>query len=408
MNTTEFQDIVFELQKYHGVFTGFWNLGKPQETDAISTAAIKFDAKGKGIEFLINPVFWNACSRTKKSFVICHECLHVMLNHGIRTINVPVEHRSILNVAEDISINHMLVKSFGFNRNDIEGWEDLCWIDTVFPDKAKEILPDMHFEYYYNLLKNDPDRKITCTLVDSHDFFNDLPKEVQDQLESMMDHLSSEELQALRDSCDDKSVDYPMPGILAGNLTVRISAKKVKTKRKWETVIKRWSSYRYRQSVKDSEQWARINRRFALLNRDFFIPTEMESDAKSHIKNKIELCFFLDTSGSCSHLAERFWRAADSLSKDKFKIHLYCFDTKVYKTDIKARKLYGFGGTTFTCIDRCINAMPKHPAAIFIITDGYGNNVRPVKPKKWHWFLTSSHTECIPKACNVFKLSEYE
>lgn len=130
------------------------------------------------------------------------------------------------------------------------------------------------------------------------------------------------------------------------------------------------------------------------------------------IKNKIKVAFFLDTSGSCIGLAERFFQAAHSLPHDKFEVDLYCFDTQVYKTTLESQKVYGGGGTSFTIIeDECQRIKSEkgaYPEAVFIITDGYGDNVVPEIPEKWYLFMTSNYTDCFPDTCKVYDLSDFE
>lgn len=51
----------------------------------------------------------------------------------------------------------------------------------------------------------------------------------------------------------------------------------------------------------------------------------------------------------------------------------------------------------------------RYPEAVFVITDGYGNRVKPARPEKWYWFLTPGGSRyCIPKECNIYNLQDYE
>ena len=50
----------------------------------------------------------------------------------------------------------------------------------------------------------------------------------------------------------------------------------------------------------------------------------------------------------------------------------------------------------------------KYPDAVFVITDGYGDPVKPEFCKKWYWFLSHNYRACIPKECNVYDLKNYE
>ncbi len=150
------------------------------------------------------------------------------------------------------------------------------------------------------------------------------------------------------------------------------------------------------------------------MKNNFFLPTEMEYEG--YEKDRIEVLFFQDTSGSCAHLAKRFFQAAASLPKERFDVRLCCFDTKVYETSLETRQLYGFGGTSFSVLEYWIqNAIASkklkgYPKAIFVITDGYGDMVYPQagKEKNWHWFLSNHYTRCIPAACNIYMLKDFE
>ena len=129
-------------------------------------------------------------------------------------------------------------------------------------------------------------------------------------------------------------------------------------------------------------------------------------------KNKIDVFFFLDTSGSCIGLKNRFFSAAKSLDKNKFNIRLFCFDTKVVETTLESNKVYGGSGTYFSILPKYINEVTKnkkYPEAIFVISDGYGDNLNLEEKfkKRWYWFLTTSYTKCI-EGCNIYKLSDFE
>jgi predicted metal-dependent peptidase len=46
---------------------------------------------------------------------------------------------------------------------------------------------------------------------------------------------------------------------------------------------------------------------------------------------------------------------------------------------------------------------------VFVITDGYGDNVNCAHPKKWYWFLTPNGSRRnISEKSNVFELKDYE
>ena len=204
-------------------------------------------------------------------------------------------------------------------------------------------------------------------------------------------------------------------GTMAGNMVKQLNIKKVIKKKKWEAVIKKWSNKYLKDELKDVEQWAMTARRFNELPTSMFLPSEVQMEAKSEEKCRIKVWFFQDTSGSCSHLVKRFFKAALSLPPERFDVKMHCFDTKVYETDLKSQKLYGFGGTTFSCIESYIQGEikagkvkgNKYPEAVFVITDGFGDNVVPQKPEKWFWFIDGD-PYLIPKKSSHFLLKDFE
>ena len=399
-----------------------WSIGKPQEDLNIQTACITFDKVGGQIGFKINPNFWKSLTDVQKEFVISHEYLHVILYHGLRTINLKSKEEHMLaNIAMDIVVNHLLVNRFSFNRSEIDPESKYCWIDTVFKN-LKDVLDNKSFEYYFLLLKNNKNdldsalandhNDLDSMLVDDHsDLENFASQEFSDILS---ENLSKEDIESIKDIVSKemeslKESDCKSAGVNPGNLFKQILVGYVKKKSKWETVIKKWANAQIKD--KDIEQWSKPNRRLAMMSSNFLLPSDAETDY--YEKEKINVWFFQDTSGSCINLAERFFKAAKSLPEDKFNIRLFCFDTQIYETSLASGKLYGFGGTAFHIIENYIQSEIKktnckYPKAVFVITDGYGTSVNPAKPERWYWFLSTSYKNCIPEKCNTFSLSNFE
>jgi predicted metal-dependent peptidase len=377
--------------------------------------------------------------------VICHEALHIILNHGIRISDAGVN-RVACNSALDVVVNHTLVRNFGFDRAAIINEENLCWTDTVF--KHRNPLPpdDEMFEFYYNLFekvygpgggRGDGKGKGDNSMgghsdgqgtVDDHSFMS--PGEGEEEsddwdkvIDKLNEGISDEEKEALKgivnkhfqnEGNPSKSKNSPA-GTGTGGIWTFAGKQKVKKKKKWETVIKKWSKKYLKSEYKEIEQWARLNRRMTMLPRDMFLPSEMEIDDQFEEEQKIKVYFFLDTSGSCWGLKDRFFNAALSLPTDRFDVRLFCFDTQVQETTLESRKVYGGGGTAFDIIEKHVQKEKrneekgKYPEAVFVITDGYGTPVKPEQSNKWYWFLTSGGSKSyIPKDSNVFNLGDYE
>lgn len=437
--TEEFNEISRNLDNFHSIFYQIWEMGQPRLTFEIGTAAVVFNRKGHRIDFLFNPIYWKSIDTYTKEFVICHECLHVILNHGIRSKDIRGNRylQKLANHAFDIVVNHMLVDKFNFNRKSINEQEKLCWIDTVFDKDHKNVEKNRAFEYYFGLLKqktiedlksgkikmvfedgSSGDMQGEC--IDMHDFFDSLDNEsikneIEEHINNNLNDLDKNNfIDKLKETGEGSKVLEKTSGNEAGSLAANILFKmniheKVKKKSKWETVIKRWSM-KFLKEDQDVEQWTRLNRRISGLSTNLLLPSE--NDDQHIIQDKIEVWFFQDVSGSCVSLKDRFFRAARSLPEDKFMVRMFCFDTEVHEVDLKKGELKGGGGTSFSILENYVQKQVisgvKHPEAIFVITDGVGNKISPKFPKKWYWFLSINHRDCIPKECNIHMLKNFE
>jgi predicted metal-dependent peptidase len=401
----EWLEISRSLEEHHAIFYKIWQMGKPHFTNRVNTAAVQFDKEGEFVVFLFNEDFWNSLDFYNKLFVICHESLHLILNHGKRTkdsVNMLA-----CNQCLDVVVNHLLVEKFGFKRESILNWESYCWVDTVFAEKV-QLSNAETYEFYYSLFEKSfgdggPGEGEIST-VDEHAFKDDLPNKI-------LEGMSKEEKKSLSDALQ-KHIGLGEGIWQALNFEVKTK------KRKWETVIKKWCNAKYQSKFKEIEQWSRINRRLSGLTAldEIFIPSEMEVEHLEKNKSKIKIYFFLDTSGSCWGYKDRFFSAVSSLPSEKFDVRLFCFDTKVAEVSPKQNgkvSVYGGGGTSLAVLEETIQQHiqngEKYPDGVFVITDGYGEAVKPEKPKNWYWFLTDYSTKkFISEECNFFNLSDFE
>ena len=427
----EYLKLLQKLDGKHAVFYQMWLSGKPRFTDQINTAAVSFNEEGQQIDFMINPDFWETQTETQKLFVLCHECLHVILEHGSRLFNRNNNEINfdIANKAADIAINHLIVTRLGFTRSEIDPNNVYCWNDTVFPTDS--VPPDdKSAEWYYKALSKIPPPKnnsggnnSNVKTVDDHSMMGFSVGEghaMQEVLKGIAESLTPEEKNLIYDMVkgqeppNESSVGGMSAGTSAGSIWLSADTKPVKKKKKWETVIKRWAMRYLRAVDKQETQWARLNRRFVMLPDDMFIPTDMEIEDVEKKEDRIRVWFFQDTSGSCYGYHQRFFNAAKSLPEEKFDIRLFCFDTMVYETSLSSGRLYGFGGTCFHILESFIQQTMRtenteYPKAVFVITDGFGTRVLPQKPENWYWFLTPGNSKyCIPDASHTFNLSDYE
>jgi hypothetical protein len=429
MSYEEFCDLAMDLEIYHSVFSKLWNIATPVFIKGTGTAYVAFDKENRMIKFAIDPDFWESLDRQTKLFVVSHECLHIILNHGIRAKDIDPALRKVANVAMDVVVNHMLIDQFGFHRAMIKNQENLCWVDTVFRDEP--VAAGQGFETYYNLLKSGMDINMLPSLLDIHDFLNDIRQDDSDgPLDDEMQKAIADKLgKSLSDSeikdFIEKIGKIPNPGggivgepQVPGDLKERIRLKSIVRKKKWESVIKKWTAY----SIGEAEeyQWALDHRRFtALAGGDLSFPQLAEIESKNF--EKIDLMFFLDASGSCWHLKDRFFTAALSLNPKKFNVRMFTRTTEVREImpdQIKNLKITGGGSDDFSCMERFIQndiktgRLKKYPDAVFHITDGVdcsGVLIAPEKPQNWHWFLIEPFDKrWIPKNSKIYRLSDFE
>jgi hypothetical protein len=175
---TDWNEVGDELENYYGMFYAFWKVGIPELVDDIPTAAVTFDKKGNFVRFIYNEEFWERLSFDERVFITAHEMLHIMLNHGKRCQGLQPE---VSNIAADVVVNEMLVRHYGLDRDKITFADNLCWLDTVFPDGSQAY--GLNFEQYYNALMAD---------VPESEFFmiddvTGLPKNTEDFVQDVID-----------------------------------------------------------------------------------------------------------------------------------------------------------------------------------------------------------------------------
>lgn len=445
----EFRQISLDLDQYHAIFHKFWQIGKPIFTRSIPTACIRWDTDFHVACFEFNPDFWKSLDHYNRLWVIVHEMLHAILNHGIRMKDS--KRKELVNTALDVVVNHMTVDRFAFDRSRIQNADNYCWVDTVFKDKTdKKIRENQHVEYYLrNLIEIYPEIKIPFNsgengeqssgdgesgensesipgtqtvdehgkMADSDDF-----KEVFEEINSSM---TNEEKKSIKDIIEkhyetdgdnNSKQNGSGRGISGTGVWTFMNVKNVQKKRKWETVIYDWCRKRVRPDIKGIERWGRVHRRLtAFKSKKLRLPCEMDVDTFVGKEYKLNLLFFLDVSGTCSHLAKRFFKAALSLPEDRFETELFAFNTAVQSVDKKTQRMSVGGGTSFHIIEAAIQKWKKeknndrYPDAVFIITDGKGNSINPEKPERIYWFLTESNSKSfIPSKSHTFELKDFE
>jgi predicted metal-dependent peptidase len=415
MELEEKVELLRSLQPYGNMYYTFLNMSNIKFTEEIPTLSISREAETEEHYLLkINPKFWESSTKIQKLFFISHECLHVMLSHLTRLREMAKNknfNMELMNIAADLCVNEILIRHYKFIRSDVDIDNTLIWLDKVFPDQ--EVPYGMNMEYYYDLLMNkqknmDNPLSVYGKMADDHGSWFNLSDDVIKEIIQQLDKSELEKLKNLLDNYykNNKSSNKSKDSAYAF-LIQELENKKVVKNKKWETIIHKWVKSKLMETESEHYQWAKKNRRFVTLGKNFFLPTISDSIKKE--KEKITIAFFLDTSGSCHQYAQRFFDASKSVPLDRFDVRFFCFSTYVKEIDLNKNKLPMGGGTSFSIIEESIHKnFKKYPDAVFIITDGYGNCVSPKFPTRWFWFLTENNKSCFPNTCKSFLLKDYE
>lgn len=423
-------DMANLLSKHHSIFQTFWTIGKPLFTHSIKTAAVGFDRHGQVIYLILNPDFWDSLDIYNQSFVIAHECLHVILNHGKR--GNEYSNQKDVNIAQDIVINEMLVNGFGFNKFQITDWSKYCFVGTVFSSEhiiEHQIHTRGSFCYYLDLMAKTETNSQQDTM-DQHPSdgnLGELDPSIQDYIDQVA-QFGNEAAQAVKEEIDHVLSDREKHDLaqkmseeindaknkMAGTIPlgdyISINPNPPKKKKKWEEIVKKHLRSVMKYETVQKPSWIGRDRRHACLSEELMAQGHWNQEVP--VKSKYKIVFFLDSSGSCLNYAKRFVKMLQSIPDDTFDIEAYAFDCNLYPIDLKTGYVRGGGGTYFTILDKKIREITqkkRHPDAIFVLSDGDGNQFSPEKPHLWHWILTPHHnTRLIPQDSPKHDMKNFE
>lgn len=381
------QEISLNLEQFHRVFDVFWTLSSifwvPAKSN-IKTAAVCFPPGGRS-HMMINPKFWNGLNEDEQLFIIIHECLHVMLDHGIRNAkNIPGATHRLINIAQDITINEMIVDLFGFARGLMREWRKYCWIETCFEDPSK-IERNQVFEYYLKKLIENPPPEGMETIDEHGDGFGGFDDGGPDPMaQELGQYLSWDELQALIKSMGKEHGR----GIGLSPFQVVLEQREPE-KLDFNTIVKKLKRSKAAKDGRMVETWQRQERRVGG-QTTMILPGHDEG--KPH-KTKLITLLFFDVSGSCMAYLEHFNKCRLAFEKEErlFDIRCYKYDTSV--KEVKPGEKIGVGGgTSYDIIEtECLKVEAetgRYPDCVVNLTDGAGNAVNPKHPNRWVWLLT--------------------
>lgn len=411
----QFYKVMQELYCFHEVFLTLWKTGAPEFTydNTIPTACVDF-GDNKDVRFLFNTDYWDSLDDYSRAFTISHECLHIILNHGERMKHCDM---TLANIALDLAVNHMLINQFEFEREKIYNEQNLCWVDTVFPNQ--DIPDNLNFEQYYMLLLKNNQIDKSKVLVDHH--VKENSSDIEDLLEDL---LTGEVFDDLREKLNVDSgflVDGNGDGSFShGSLSH--SPPKEALKKPPERISRVWDSI-----LKDIEETTKYTtqthfkfkeRRLEFLGKDFLIPNAYEEEIIH--KTTPEIHLYLDSSGSCCNLIDDFLALSQTIDPKKYRVKLFSMTTKIYplvaRTGGYGYRMYYDGGTDFSSIERHIQQqlrdeiIPKYPVVMFFTDgeDGHTGQVQVEHPQLWYWFLSGRGIKChIPEKCaNVYRITD--
>ena len=416
----EFRSVAKRLEMHHELFSQLWKIGEPVFTTTIKTAAIVFSAEGVPLRFLFNPTFWAKLPDYDRQFVVCHEMLHAVLNHGFRSIDMRVAKWA--NIAADLVVNHLLVNRFGFIRECLQNWQSLCWVDTVFMQEVRQLpATDLTMEEYYALLENHF-YNASCVLVDEHLFQPGgengslRSARASAELDSMLAGLTAGELQELRDKLGkETTVRFQRGTEQVGSWC--LVEPEPPAKMKWEDVLRKKLKQDKEPVTKPG--WVFSDRRFTSVDQSLLIPGIAEAQGRELKLGRQKCVFFLDASGSCWDLRNRFFTLVKSLPESEYDVELCSFDCAVYPLDPKKNEVRGSGGTSFSILEQWLRSprrrlgqqtptkIQPYPDIVIILTDGYGDKVKPFHPERWHWLLVENHREFISRDSVTYLLTDF-
>lgn len=401
------REISLNLEQYHRVFDVFWTLSEIFWIPAnhrIKTAAVAFP-RGVPAMMLLNVEFWDSLNDDERLFVVLHECLHVMLDHGMRNAaHVEGATHRLINIAQDITINEIIVEMFNFPRGLLRDWKRFCWIETCFENPA-QIEQHQVFEYYLRKLIENPPPEYVVTL-DDHDALDGVNSGGMDSdggfdfsdpdpdkfAQHLAQELSWDELEKLIKSFGD---DEGLSRGIALSPFKTVLEQRTIPKVNFNQLVKNLIRSKQSRDTRDQDSFAREDRRFSSLGSSMVLPGRMpmKPDGK-----KLITALFFDVSGSCMRHLQFFYNCIGAFEKEE-----KMFDTRTFSFDTRVRELAKGrapdaeigGGTAFDIIEekcREIELEERYPDFVVVLTDGAGNAVHPKHPGRWCWLLTKGAT----------------
>lgn len=139
---------LIHLETYYGIlFQEF----TAHLSEAVPTAALRYDLKSKKYSFLFNPEFLNKLELSQQLGIFVHEIMHFVHQHTTRFLhvsqNATPQELKLMNIAMDMAINQFI------NKKEISLPEGCVKVDN-FKSADGQAFPKLSTaEVYYNLLQ---------------------------------------------------------------------------------------------------------------------------------------------------------------------------------------------------------------------------------------------------------------
>ena len=428
LDRSELLKIAASLEDYHKVFYTFWEMSAIYFTEQIPTAAVRFDLAGGKPQLMFNEKFWNKHDHRGKLFIVCHECMHVLLDHGVRDgMSVKGATPELVNKAQDITINHMIVDLFNYDREDLLDWKNYCWIETCFTNPVT-IKRNETFIYYLEKLIEDPKSAETGgpVTLDAHSDPSggkpgSDPASGGAEAEKKAREAAAGDLAKDLDPKDLEGILKALPqaadgqaGTMAGVYEALINLKTKKLKLNFHTIIKKLKRTQVKYVEKDVDSFVRESRRFedVLQRRDVSLPGSHQ--VQGPLKDRLLTVLFMDVSGSCMQHFPKFEKIAAAFDAEReiFDLRAFAFDTSCHEIMPNVSLKIG-GGTNFGILEQEVLKLEKeyhrYPDCVVVVTDGEGTSVSPKIPSRWIWLLTPPGVkQYVPTSSRAFQISQIE
>lgn len=345
-------------------------------------------------------------------FVITHELLHLLLSHltDRNIFSQTKAERQLVNIAMDLAINSLLDDPA--NKNSKFKVPDICFLpgraaktqDQELNDLIKSMPPLQNTLFYYRMLKDYLDKKqqeqgegegdgdgdITIGDsgegsygFDSHDGWEDLPKEVREQIKA---HIKGQVQEAI--NAAQKTNNWGSASSSTQELMKKIAAPNLVD---WKDLLR--IAIGQCKLQENESTYRKLSKKLPYL-----MPGEKR-------KYSAPIAFFIDQSGSMDNSDVQLAFSQAVYCASNIQIDVFNFDTEVDQTSHQVWKRNNGnqkwqrtrdGGTDFNAIKRYLESpTAKHKKNwkwVVIVTDGYAPNMDPIIPRVL-WLITPNGEE---------------